>query len=159
MAKNNKLSAGRKIWIFILCVFLVLTLAFIWGNSMLDADTSAAGSGKVFSVVQPFFDSVFGPGTITEAITRKIMHGTEFFVLGLELTLIFAAFGNYGFKNWTFILSEGLFVALADETIQYFTNRGPSVIDVWIDCSGLMVISLIAGCIGLIIHSARKKKA
>lgn len=159
MAKQKKFGAIRIMWIVVLCVLFVATLAFIWGNSMLDSTTSTKESGAVYDIMQPVFDSVFGAGAITEDITRKIAHGAEFFVLGLELTLIFAAFGNYSPKNWAFIMSEGIFVALVDETIQYFTERGPAVIDVWIDVGGFFAISLIAGCIGLIVHAVRNKKA
>ena len=158
MKDRNKMSAGRKIWIVILYVLFIATLVFIWGNSMLPQTTSAKESSAVHEILQPVFDQVFGTGTITEDITRKIAHGTEFLLLGLEMTLIFAAFRGYTFKNWIFILSVGLFVALCDETIQYFTKRGSAVMDVWIDAGGVLAISLLAGFIGLIVHAARSKK-
>lgn len=155
----QELSKGRKFWIVVFSVFFFLTLVFIWGNSIMPSDISSEESGTVYSSLKPVFDAVFGAGTITEEITRKIAHGTEFFVLGLELTLIFALYKNYNFKNWAFILSEGIFIALIDETIQKFTERGSSIIDVWIDAGGVFAVSLIAGLIGLIVSAARKKKS
>lgn len=156
---ENKFSTGRKIYISVLFVLLVLTIGFIWCNSMLDGNTSSKESDRVFVFLEPFFDFVFGKGVITEAITRKMAHVTEFFILGLELTLIFVAYGNYNFKNWLFIISEGVFIALFDETIQYFTRRGSSVIDVLIDGIGVMAVSLFAGLISIIVCSVKNKKA
>lgn len=156
---QRELSKGRKFWIVVLCILFIFTLIFIWGNSIMSSSVSAEESGAVYDTLKPVFDSVFGAGTITEEITRKIAHGTEFFILGLELTIIFALYKNYNFKNWAFILSEGIFIALIDETIQIFTDRGPSIIDVWIDAGGVFAVSLIAGIIGLIVCTAKRKKA
>ena len=153
-----KRSLGFKIYVCLLCLLTAATLAFIWGNSMLTEASSAEESQAVYGVVQPFFDSVFGEGVITEQILRKIAHGTEFFVLGLELTLLISAFGGYGFKGWAFVLSEGISVALIDETIQYITERGAAVMDVWIDVSGVFVVSVFAGIIGLIVRAVKKSR-
>ena len=160
--KKEKVSKKRGFWwtlyVVILCVLLIGTLAFIWGNSLIPETYSAEESGAVYGFIQPFLDEIFGAGKVTELIVRKIMHGAEFCFLGLILTLLIAAYGGYNVKSWAFILSEGIFVALIDETLQLFVGRGADLIDVWIDVAGVAVISLIAGLIGLIVRLCRKKK-
>lgn len=160
--KKEKNVKGRGFWwtlyVIVLSVLLIGTLAFIWGNSLIPETYSAEESSAVYDLVQPVLDEIFGAGEITELILRKITHGAEFFVLGLEFTLLMAAFGGYNFKSWAFIISEGIFVALIDETLQYFVGRGADLVDVWIDVAGVFAISLIAGLIGLIVRLCRKNK-
>ena len=80
-------------------------------------------------MLQGFFELFVGKGNVTEHFVRKLAHFTEFFVLGLELAVLFCSFSS---KPILF----SLLVALTDETIQLFTGRGSQVKDVWLDFFG-----------------------
>ena len=68
---------------------------------------------------------------------RKAAHFSEFACLGLLLGWLFRLYGQKGIHQVTLPLLCGMLSALTDETIQVFVpQRGPSVIDVWIDTAG-----------------------
>lgn len=116
----------------ILTILILLNLALIWGNSMMNGVSSEAVSGGVLAFIGRFF-----PVLLTEAghtFLRKAAHFSEFALLGL----LFG--GRYRLERNTtpfFLMGFGLAVACIDETIQIFTpDRASSLIDVWIDTSG-----------------------
>lgn len=72
----------RKHFPLYLC-FLILNLAFIWGNSLVPGDVSGEISGGVFEMVAGLF-AVFGDKG--QLVLRKLAHFTEFTALGFFLT-------------------------------------------------------------------------
>lgn len=138
-------------------IFIVLTLIFIWGNSMMPAPISQAISRFAKEVVN-FIISLFpgNGGFMSDAlggdgILRKIAHATEFACLGIEfsaLTRVNKKVKPYNCLFW------GAMVALFDETIQLFVpGRSSQVTDVWIDIGGFLLGFFISYAIG-----KRKKK-
>ena len=126
-----------------LTILIVLTLAVIWGHSLLGKEASSEESSLVMEIVKPILELIVGKGNVTEHLVRKLAHFSEFSVLGTELQLFFALTKR---EKDAFLLSlaHGLFAALADETIQIFTGRGPMIQDVWIDVFGVTAGTLIA---------------
>lgn len=145
----------RKIPRTILIICTILTLIFIWGQSVLPGDISSQQSGFVMGIVRPFLELFAGKGNVTEHLVRKLAHFTEFSVLGVEAGFIFGIYiRNRSLNPWIALLkavASCAFAALIDETIQIFSGRGPAITDVWIDTAGallgaaivLLVISLI----------------
>lgn len=134
-----------------LCMALIIAnLAFIWGNSLMPAELSAAFSSFVQKVLQLFIsgqNTVVGGGT---GLLRKLAHLLEFTCLGTLLCWYLLM----GRKNPAFALIPGLCAACVDETIQCFVpGRGPRVTDVAIDLAG---VSLGIGAM-LLIQLARTK--
>ena len=127
----------------ILTVVIIVTLAVIWGHSLLGREASSEESSFVMALLTPFLEIFVGRGNVTELLVRKLAHFCEFFILGIELQLFFSLF-NSRKSAFLLALSHGLFTALADETIQIFSSRGPMIQDVWLDFSGVIVGSLIA---------------
>ncbi len=119
-------------------IILLLLLLLIWGNSLQPAEASSAFSSGVLSKLQPLWLQLTGASfPISHHLLRKLGHFSEFFLLGLVSTLT----GTTGRKKLTsnlpVILYTGLAVAVADETIQYFSpGRSPEVRDILIDYSG-----------------------
>lgn len=139
-----------------LCLtLLVLNLAFIWGNSLMSAEVSRAFS----DFVKFLLDSISGdpePGTGGTGLLRKLAHFCEFAALGMLLTWLAAMVGERGFHLYAMPLFGGLAAGCVDETIQTFVpERGPGLIDVWIDTCGTA-----AGMILLLLghHYIRKRK-
>ena len=114
-----------------LTILLILTICFIWSNSILNREYSGEESNWVLHI----FDLLFGKGVFSGQFVRKLAHFTEFCALGMEL---------YGLmRRYPLAVTHALFVALSDETIQYFSGRFPSVADVWLDWAGALFGALI----------------
>lgn len=139
------MSKKRKVGVIIICILIFLTVCFIWGNSLLDGDNSSKESEKVYGVARKVLDFLFGENVISHDGFRKLAHGGEFFVLGLELNFLFLTLGKYNLKTIGTIALAGFLVAVADETIQLFTSRGSSLLDVWIDFGGIAATVIIIG--------------
>ena len=115
---------------------LVCCLVFIWGNSLLPGEISGAISDFVQDTLAAIFEQGAPKPDNGGFLLRKMAHFTEFTVLGLCLGWLF---GMYG-KGRLLPFLCGTAAACVDETIQRFVpGRGPSVRDVCIDSSGVLL--------------------
>lgn len=108
---------------------IILTLIIIWGQSFLPPYASEQESGFIVDILE----KIVGSGNINEELIRKTAHFLEYLILALELTAFFG--------DWK--LLYGLGTACIDETIQIFSGRGSSLVDVWIDFAGFIAGTLI----------------
>lgn len=135
-----------------LCAALIIAnLAFIWGNSLLPAESSAAFSSWVKDLLLFFLPD----GEVTPVqgtgLLRKIAHVLEFASLGA----LWCWYLLMGRKKAYLAYLPGVCTACIDETIQCFVpGRGPRVTDVVIDLGGF---SLGIGTI-LLIQFLKSKK-
>lgn len=155
------LSKSRKIFIVIVIVLIAVTVTFIWFNSCQSADTSSRESETVYTTVKTAIDAVFGVDTvpITHGGIRKLAHFSEFFLLGAEFSALVIALKKESFAWYAKILPFGVFVAAVDESLQFISKRGPSLIDVLIDFSGFFTAVAIFSVIFLIRCRVKAKKA
>ena len=123
-----------------LCIVLILlNLAFIWGNSMLPGELSGALSDWVRRLL------CLGQGDPEQGtgLLRKLAHFSEFASLGFLLCWLAYLKGERGFHIFALALLGGLLTACIDESIQMLTpERGPGLVDVWIDTSGAALAAL-----------------
>ena len=124
-------------------VYLVLTaamLCFIWGNSAMSGAASGALSGRFLKYLAPLFAPF---GNKAEFVLRKLAHFSEFTLLGFLLAGLTRPETP---KIWlTRPLFLGLTAACIDETIQiYSPGRASSLLDVWIDFSGVTLGVLVS---------------
>lgn len=142
MKHTNKKKGMKKFF----TVLILLTLAVIWGHSMMPGDVSGEESGFVFRVMSPVLKVLLPDAWVTEHLVRKLAHFTEHGVLGAELTLYAAFYKDLSKRRIVNIIFSGLAVAFLDETIQIFSGRGPAIADVWIDLfgftTGLLIVRL-----------------
>ena len=138
-----------------LLIAIVLTLAFIWGNSLLNREQSSDESAWVLQLVTPILELFVGKGRVTEHLVRKLAHFAEFALLGFELLFWFSGVREKQKDVLLLEMSHGLFAALTDETIQLFSARGSQVQDVWLDFAGATTGALAALLITVLI---RKKE-
>ena len=123
----------------ILCTaLLIAVLAFIWGNSLTNGEDSGNLSGSIMEWINAFLRlDELGADRLHHLI-RKMAHFTEFACLGLLLTWQFGMMGEKKGHLVCMPLFCGMAAACVDETIQVLTpDRGPSLIDVWIDTAGV----------------------
>lgn len=130
----------------ILCsVFLVAILSFIWGNSAMPGESSGALSdwvGALLGKIAPFLTTEAGLHFL-----RKAAHFSEFAALGMTLGWMFGMVSQRKIWKCTMPVLCGAAAACIDETIQIFSpDRYSSIVDVLIDCSGVLT-----GCLVLLI--------
>ena len=138
-----------------LLIAIILTLAFIWGNSLLNREQSSDESAWMLQLVSPVLELFVGKGRVTEHLVRKLAHFAEFALLGFELFFWFSGVREKQKDVLLLAMSHGLFAALTDETIQLFSARGSQVQDVWLDFAGATTGALAALLITVLI---RKKE-
>jgi len=133
----------QKIFTFIVLSLLIVTLIFIFSNSLEPVAESAKKSQYTMNRFAPFLGIVFGKGSVTENLVRKIAHFAEFTVLGSELLLLVAVNRRVRLQSISNCLFFGLIAALTDESIQMLTDRSPEVKDILLDFSGVLTGVLI----------------
>lgn len=124
----------------ILIALIVLTVAFIWSNSIRSRVESEAQSGAVKDVVE---NILTGGGSKTASACvewiigniRKLAHFAEYFALSVFLSS-YAVFFVKSVRAKTLIILLSAPVAAIDETIQIFSNRGAALSDVLLDTLG-----------------------
>lgn len=143
----------------ILLVLTILTVLFIWGQSMLPTARSSNESKTVTEViVKPVKEAITGNRTIKDNVVRKWAHAIEYAALGIELTLLIRGRQNL----WLTLLrvfSYGTGIALLDETIQIFSGRGPKVQDVWIDALGVAIGMTVTTVVLVIIRVVKQHRS
>ena len=140
-----------------LLIAIVLTLAFIWGNSLLNREQSSDESAWVLQLVTPILELFVGKGMVTEHLVRKLAHFAEFALLGFELLFWFSGVREKRKEMLLLAMAHGLFAALTDETIQLFSARGSQVQDVWLDFAGATTGALAALLITVLIRKKETK--
>lgn len=125
-------------------VVFILALCFIWMQSFLSPNLSSAESDFVLKLVRPFIELIVGKNANLSFVVRKMAHYTEYALLGLIAFFYFEKNSRKTIAQFIFSLLACLFVAFIDETIQKFTGRGSTIVDVWIDFSGAFVGTLVA---------------
>ncbi len=149
----------RKIGIGIFLVCIVLTVAFIFYNSAQPVPESQKASASVAETivsVAPNGGASLDSWTSFVNHIRKAAHAVEFFVLGTEFSLLFFLFlQKRNLQNVWNVLSLVLCTAVADESIQILSGRGPRVQDVLLDFSGGAVALTLFMLIFLIVRAVR----
>ncbi len=118
----------------ICAALMAVNILFIWGNSLLPGEVSAAVSGWVKELLRILFGGSPGGSSGGDGLLRKLAHLTEFALLGALGAWLFSMLEKTAWAGF-FI---GFPVACVDETIQCFIpDRGPGLRDVLIDTVGV----------------------
>ena len=143
----------RKRWNIILGLLVLLTLAFIWGNSLLPRTESQEISQGLLAEICAALETVgvhLDPQN--DHWLRKLAHFSEFGLLGVELCLLLWLNRQKSVQGFINCACAGLAVAVTDEALQLFSNRGSQVQDVLLDfagfLTGLLLCGLLCGIIG-----------
>lgn len=79
----------------VITIIIFLTLAFIWGHSMVPRPASADESGFFLKILYPVLSVILGRDRVTNHLIRKMAHFTEYSILGTELRL----YQNFRFSD------------------------------------------------------------
>lgn len=130
---------------------LIVTIAFIWANSLLGREESASLSGGLTAWLR----SLGIP--VREFFIRKLAHFCEFGLLGCELAALFWLKSGLCFQNLCNSAFAALLTAMTDETIQIFSGRGSQLTDVLLDFSGSLTGILFTALV-ISLHEKRTRK-
>ena len=150
----------NRITVFRILAFCCLfaSLSFIFGNSLLPKEESAAVSGGVQGIIESILGEDSPIAEFFRLYLRKIAHITEFALLAIEVTLLRFLYDKRNLSSFLHSLSFGLLVGVTDESLQILTDRGPAVSDVLLDFSGYAALAFITeGLILLTLYTIRKR--
>lgn len=138
------------------CILLCGLLAFIWGNSAMPGKTSGALSGwlgQALGAILPFLTTENGLHLL-----RKLAHFSEFAALGMTLSWLFGMTVSRSAPKYLLPLFCGAAIAGIDEIIQIFSpGRYCSIVDVGIDCAGVLTGFLILYALHALLCRKRHK--
>ena len=128
----------KKVLVTVLAVLIVLTMCFIFGNSLKGPEESKQQSDAVGDIIRPIIDP---EEKLSEEefsfLVRKSGHFVEYAILGVECAaLAFLLCGRLTLLGVVYSAFGCLLMADVDEFIQSFTGRGSKVADVFIDFGG-----------------------
>ena len=138
----KQLKQNRKL--LRLTVLSIVWIMVIFSFSLQNGEESGKLSGGIVAwFVGLFFPEDFAHIELVHFLVRKAAHFTEYFILGVLLSLT----GREA--KWSKVLLTpwvlGTLVASCDETIQLFSDgRAGMITDVMLDSSGVFT-----GCVGL----------
>ena len=137
-------------------------VCFIWGNSLLPADDSAAASGSVLELLRSLFAFLgFGDAAwLTEHVVRKLAHFCEYLALGFSSFCALRPHrraGQHGRRRSYAVLAAALAAVPAiDETIQRFVDgRCGQFSDVLLDMCGAATGVLLAWGVAALVRKRR----
>ena len=141
-----------------LALLTVLLIVFIWGNSCLSREDSGAQSGRITQFLRSVLDPREQiPEENFHHFVRKTAHFLEFSVLGFLVARFCAVVGSMINKRLVSLpILMVLLVAVLDEYIQFFADRGSAVTDVMLDFMGGLT-GLGVGLFCTILINGRKK--
>ena len=147
---------GTKRKVLLCRLLLVLNLAVIWGNSFLSGAESGQMSGGIMEFVMELLRIPADASDMVHLLIRKLAHLTEFACLSALISWHLRLVKEKKIHQILLAVRLAMAAALLDETIQLYTpDRGPSLVDVWIDTLGA-VLGMTAMQLGY--HLKKKNK-
>lgn len=144
---------------------VLLTVAVIFYNSAQPVtssdETSKNVAEQIVSVLPSAQDATETPRGMREFVqqVRKAAHAVEFFALGAELSVLFYLFHKrLRLQTLWNTVSAALAIAVADESIQILSGRGPRVQDVLLDFCGALAATALCWLLFGVIYAVRHRK-
>jgi len=162
---GSSLTKKRSVFFWVLTVLSLVWTAFIFSNSLKNADDSLIQSGCIVDFV---IDSILCVpddkltvdfAAFVTNFVRKLAHFTEFAILSSLLFFVFFVRQDNETKSFAFSMTITFFVAIADETLQTFSaGRACRFTDVFIDCSGGIFACTVCFIILRIVEFVKKRR-
>lgn len=146
---------------YLLLLLLLISIAQAFYQSSLSPAKSTAQSDKVGEIIEEIIPPETPQGQFVQTNIRKLAHFTEFLFIGLFASL-YAVFYMKKSLSLPILLPFGIFIGLLDETVQIFSDRGPSIKDVWIDALGYataaVTVVIVYYAVTLIVGYIKKQR-
>ena len=140
MFKNKK----RLLFLILTILWMVLIFNFSSQNSTTSGNLSMQVTNAVLTVIHKESTTTLVQKSELEHIIRKCAHFSIYFLGGIIIYSFFTTFSLSFLKKLVFTQILGSFYASTDELHQIFVSgRGPSVRDVLIDSSGILLFLII----------------
>ena len=133
----------RKATLIILLISIVITIAFIFSNSLKSPEESTADSDSFSDFVSTIIPPETELGELVLEYIRKIAHFSEYGLLGIEVALVISVYLKRWWRFAIISLPSAVTLAVIDESLQYISERGPEISDAWIDFGGFAFFSAI----------------
>ena len=167
-AKKERKKSNPHLLRALLTALCVALLAFIFGNSAMPADESAAQSDFITDLVQKIL-KVFAPNSWAanatgadyerlHSIIRTLAHFSEFALLGALLVFTFRSYTRNGYA-FVVCVCLIILIPILDETLQAFTSgRVADLADLYVDTLGGVIGGLFAALAVCIVGGIIRKK-
>ncbi len=142
----------------LLIFIMAATVLFFFIQSALPQEVSAAESNGISGFLESIIPSNTQIGKFFHDNIRKIGHFTEYGVFGVETALYILLFAKISKESLLSAAFGAFLVAFADETVQIFSGRGPSIYDVWLDFFGFFVFALAVLLFASVLSKLKKGK-
>lgn len=122
-----------KTFKFLYIILIVLFVSYIFSNSVESREVSASKSSNIVEKINTTLEKMNSPILLKEVFVRKTAHFVEFFILGTLLFGYVFISDKINITDAVYICFISCIIAMTDETIQFFSNRGSMLLDVWLD--------------------------
>ena len=156
--KSNFLSTKQKVVRAILGIAILLTMAFIFVQSILPPEVANAEADIASDIVEEVIGEDSAAAEVATDNIDKIAHFTEFGLLGFFVSLYVLLFAKRLILSFVSMIGFASATAIIDETIQIFSGRTPDAADVLFDVIGFSVISILTYIVFFVIRRAKRKR-
>ena len=129
MKKETKIKLLKALYVLMIILFVV----YIFSNSLESKSASSNKSNEIVQKINTTLEKIDSNIRITDFFVRKSAHFIEFFVLGTLMFGYNTVCKKMHPKTQIYSVFLCCLVAMSDETIQYFSDRGSMLLDVWLD--------------------------
>ncbi len=144
-----------------LTALTALFIAWIYSNSLKNAEQSTAQSGKVLTLLKNIFAFLFPESdvVISMRFVRKAAHFCEYALLGFLLFFTLKSYGIRTLISCAVAYIGSTLVAFSDEGLQFLSDgRAPALLDVLIDSAGALCGVAAAFVLCLTVQAVVKKR-
>ena len=151
-----QINVKRVLFLALICCMIL----FIWSRSTVSIEQSLEQSGPVTEIVEAVLDALDVDGGDIDImhIVRKSAHFAEFALLGMLVGAYNIRYKMLKIRYLLFASEICFFVALIDETIQIFANRGAQPSDVMLDFAGALTGVLLITLAIMLKNKFKKKR-
>ena len=142
----------------ILTLMIVLTICFIFTQSLLPPEIAAKESEVASDIVADILPSDSAAEQYAENHMDKVAHFAEFGLLGLLVSLYICAFAIKSALVGILSIVFNFVIAAFDETIQIFSGRMSDINDVMFDMLGFCAVSMVVYLVYYIFIKSKKKE-
>ena len=150
-----RLTRGKTI----LLITLLLNLAFIFVHASFPPSVSGAEIDAVGGVIGGIISPNGGFGAFLQRNVGNIAHFCEYGLLGFQIAIGIFLWSGQKVKTAAVSVCLAAAVAFFDETVQIFSGRHSSILDMWIDVFGFSFVLTVLLSALVAIKVVKKKRA